>query len=52
LRKANANTLETANTQIAPSAFFGTYLFDPVVDGTFITQRATQALRESKVNGV
>ncbi|KAK7462813.1 hypothetical protein VKT23_007393 [Stygiomarasmius scandens] len=51
LRKANTNALETANTQIAPSAFFGTYLFDPVVDGTFITQRATQALREFKVNG-
>ncbi|KAJ7848481.1 Alpha/Beta hydrolase protein [Mycena olivaceomarginata] len=31
--------------------FFGTFLFVPVVDGTFITQRPTLSLQQSKVNG-
>ncbi|KAK7461911.1 hypothetical protein VKT23_008342 [Stygiomarasmius scandens] len=51
LRGANVNTLESANTGINSGGFFGTFLFVPVVDGTFITQRATQALRQLKVNG-
>lgn len=33
-------------------AFFGTFAFVPVVDGTFITQRPTIALRQGKFNGI
>ncbi|KAJ7229551.1 alpha beta-hydrolase [Mycena haematopus] len=51
LRAADANDLQTANTQISSGAFWGTYLFVPVVDGSFITQRPTLSLLESKVNG-
>ncbi|KAJ6577951.1 Alpha/Beta hydrolase protein [Mycena capillaripes] len=51
LRSADANTLQTANTQINNGGFFGTFLFVPVVDGTFITQRPTLSLLERKVNG-
>jgi hypothetical protein len=46
------NALQTANTQINNGGFFGTFLFVPVVDGTFITQRPTLSLQQSKVNGV
>ncbi|THV01054.1 alpha/beta-hydrolase [Dendrothele bispora CBS 962.96] len=51
LRSANANTLETANSGISQSGFFGSFVFVPVVDGTFITQRPTEALKLGKVNG-
>jgi hypothetical protein len=52
LRAADANTLQTANTQINNGGFFGTFLFVPVVDGSFITQRPTLSFLQSKVNGV
>ncbi|KAJ6477550.1 Alpha/Beta hydrolase protein [Mycena sanguinolenta] len=51
LREADANDLQTANTQINSEGFWGTFLFVPVVDGTFITQRPTLSLLEGKVNG-
>ncbi|KDR83230.1 hypothetical protein GALMADRAFT_221149 [Galerina marginata CBS 339.88] len=51
LRNADVNTLQTANTVINNSGFFGTFVFVPVVDGTFITDRPTQLLKEKKVNG-
>ncbi|KAF7335495.1 Carboxylic ester hydrolase [Mycena venus] len=51
LRTADANALQTANTQINNGGFFGTFLFVPVVDGTFIIQRPTLSLLENKVNG-
>ncbi|KAJ7315428.1 Alpha/Beta hydrolase protein [Mycena albidolilacea] len=51
LRAADVNALQTANTQINNGGFFGTFLFVPVVDGTFITQRPTLSLQQSKVNG-
>ncbi|KAF5367116.1 hypothetical protein D9758_003854 [Tetrapyrgos nigripes] len=51
LRAASAGTLQAANIQISSSAFFGSFLFVPVVDGTFITQRPTEAFRQFKVNG-
>ncbi|KAF7327340.1 Carboxylic ester hydrolase [Mycena kentingensis (nom. inval.)] len=51
LRAVDANTLETANRAINRAGFFGTFLLVPVVDGTFIRQRATQALAQGKVNG-
>jgi hypothetical protein len=52
LRAVDATTLEAVNTNITTSAFFGTFVFVPVVDGTFITQRPTLSLLEGKVNGV
>ncbi|KAJ7125564.1 Alpha/Beta hydrolase protein [Mycena crocata] len=52
LRTADANTLEAANTRINNGGFFGTFLFVPVVDGSFITQRPSLALQQRKVNGV
>ncbi|KAJ7307855.1 Alpha/Beta hydrolase protein [Mycena albidolilacea] len=51
LRAVDATTLEAVNTNITTSAFFGTFVFVPVVDGTFITQRPTLSLLEGKVNG-
>ncbi|KAJ7237934.1 Alpha/Beta hydrolase protein, partial [Mycena rebaudengoi] len=51
LRAVDANILETANTNINAGGFFRTFLFVPVVDGTFIRQRATEALAQRKVNG-
>ncbi|KAJ7906506.1 Alpha/Beta hydrolase protein [Mycena leptocephala] len=51
LQAVNATALETANTQITISGFYGTYLFVPVVDGSFITQRPTASLLQGAVNG-
>ncbi|KAF7359803.1 COesterase domain-containing protein [Mycena venus] len=51
LRAVDATTLEAVNTNITTSAFFGTFVFVPVVDGAFITQRPTLSLLEGKVNG-
>ncbi|KAJ7649060.1 alpha beta-hydrolase [Mycena polygramma] len=51
LRAADVNALENANLNISAAAFFGTYVFVPVVDGEFITQRPTISLAEKKVNG-
>jgi len=52
LREANVTALQAANTEINSSGFFGTFLFVPVVDGTFITDRPTRLLKERKVNTV
>ncbi|KAJ6480718.1 Alpha/Beta hydrolase protein [Mycena vitilis] len=51
LRAADVSTLENANVNISAAAFFGTFVFVPVVDGEFITQRPTVSLAERKVNG-
>ncbi|KAF8168644.1 Alpha/Beta hydrolase protein [Mycena galopus ATCC 62051] len=51
LRAADATDLQTANTEINNGGFWGTFLFVPVVDGTFITQRPTLSLLEKQVNG-
>ncbi|KAJ7737696.1 Alpha/Beta hydrolase protein [Mycena metata] len=51
LRAASATTLETANVNINNGGFFGTFLFVPVVDGKFITQRPTLSFMQRKVNG-
>ncbi|KAF5345008.1 hypothetical protein D9757_013981 [Collybiopsis confluens] len=51
LRSVNATTLGTLNNNINLDGFFGTFLFVPVVDGTFITQRPTLSLKQGKVNG-
>ncbi|KAJ7935829.1 alpha beta-hydrolase [Mycena leptocephala] len=51
LRAVDATILEAANTNISLSAFYGTFVFVPVVDGVFITQRPTVSMLEGKVNG-
>ncbi|PBK93165.1 alpha/beta-hydrolase [Armillaria gallica] len=51
LRNADVNVLEQINVDLCGSGFFGTFVFVPVVDGDFIKQRPTVALREGKVNG-
>ncbi|KAF8886048.1 Alpha/Beta hydrolase protein [Gymnopilus junonius] len=51
LRQVDVNTLQAANTQINSAGFFGTFVFVPVVDGTFITDRPTQVLKNKRTNG-
>lgn len=51
LRTVDVNALETINQNLNQAAFFGTFLFVPVVDGEFITQRPTLSLQQGKVNG-
>ncbi|KAJ8083149.1 hypothetical protein PM082_009018 [Marasmius tenuissimus] len=51
LREVDSSALESANVEIIVAGFFGIFTFAPVVDGTFIRQRPTQALKGGKVNG-
>ncbi|KAG1838526.1 Alpha/Beta hydrolase protein [Suillus subalutaceus] len=51
LRAADVNTLETLNYNINANGFFGSYVFVPVVDGTFILERPTVTIREGRLNG-
>ncbi|KAK0463610.1 Alpha/Beta hydrolase protein [Desarmillaria tabescens] len=51
LRNVDADVLEQINIDLCNSGFFGTFVFVPVVDGDFIKQRPTIAMREGKVNG-
>ncbi|KAJ7227662.1 Alpha/Beta hydrolase protein [Mycena rebaudengoi] len=51
LRAVDVNTLENANSNINHAGFYGTFVFVPVMDGTFIRQHATEALLQRKVNG-
>ena len=46
------DTLQAANYDLAISAFFGTFVFVPVVDGTFILERPSVTLAKGQVNGV
>ncbi|KAK0211204.1 Alpha/Beta hydrolase protein [Desarmillaria ectypa] len=50
-KNADVNLLETINVNLCISGFFGTFVFVPVVDGEFIKQRPTVAMREGRVNG-
>ncbi|KJA16236.1 hypothetical protein HYPSUDRAFT_147970 [Hypholoma sublateritium FD-334 SS-4] len=50
LRAADVNTLQAANTEINSIGFFGTFVFVPVVDGTFITERPTETIRKGVLN--
>ena len=52
LRTVDVNSLQSANVEISVSGFFGTFVFVPVVDGSFITERPTELLKAGKVNGV
>ncbi|KAH7906676.1 Alpha/Beta hydrolase protein [Hygrophoropsis aurantiaca] len=51
LRAANATILEDANEYLAGTAFWHTYVFVPVVDGTFIVERPSVTLAKGNVNG-
>ena len=48
----DVNSLESANLEINVSGFYGTFVFVPVVDGSFITESPTELLKAGKVNGV
>ena len=52
LRQVDVNVLQQVNTNVANSAFFGTRIFVPVVDGHLIPRRPTEILREGSVNEV
>jgi len=51
LRAVDTTALAIINSNISAGGFFGTFIFVPVVDGTFITQRPTDSLKQGKVNG-
>ncbi|KIM79125.1 hypothetical protein PILCRDRAFT_568262 [Piloderma croceum F 1598] len=51
LLAVDADTLNNANNAITSSAFYGTFVFVPVVDGTFIVERPTVTLDRQIVNG-
>lgn len=51
LRNADTAVLQTVSINISGSQFFGTVAFAPVVDGTFIAQRPSVALKQRKTNG-
>ncbi|KAF8124709.1 Alpha/Beta hydrolase protein [Boletus edulis] len=52
LQSVEADMLQTANSDLAGSAFYGTFVFVPVVDGTFILERPTVTLAKGQVNGL
>ncbi|KAI0733810.1 alpha/beta-hydrolase [Fomitopsis betulina] len=51
LRAADVSTLQAANTNINIAGFYGTFVFVPVIDGTFIVERPTVTLEKRRVNG-
>ncbi|KAG8212817.1 Alpha/Beta hydrolase protein [Butyriboletus roseoflavus] len=51
LQSVAAETLQTANDALVDSGFYGTFVFVPVVDGTFILERPTVTLAKGQVNG-
>ncbi|KAF9479976.1 alpha/beta-hydrolase [Pholiota conissans] len=50
LRSVDFDILQAVNIDITSNGFFGTFVFAPVVDGTFITARPTKLLQERKLN--
>ena len=52
LRAVDVDVLATVNNNIGEDAFYGTYVFVPVVDGTLIPERPSVILRQGVVNGV
>ncbi|CCM06694.1 uncharacterized protein FIBRA_08981 [Fibroporia radiculosa] len=50
LRAADVNTLETLNLNIILEGFYGTFVFVPVVDGTFIVERPTVTITRGRLN--
>ena len=52
MRNASSADLQAVNVAVANTSFYGMDNFVPVVDGTFITQRPTLALKSGKLNTV
>ena len=52
LRATDVNILQAANTEINSIGFYGTFVFVPVVDGTFIVERPTETTRKGILNAV
>jgi len=52
LRGLSTDVLSSVNQQIALAGFFGTFIYSPVVDGTFITDRPSVLLKAKKTNSV
>ncbi|TRM64243.1 Alpha/Beta hydrolase protein [Schizophyllum amplum] len=50
LRGADARLLAGTNLEMAAEAYYGTFLFVPVVDGEFIRERPSQALARRRLN--
>ncbi|KAG2359232.1 hypothetical protein BDR07DRAFT_1415437, partial [Suillus spraguei] len=50
LRAADVNTLQTLNNNIDVDGFFGTLVFVPVVDSTFILERPASTIRKGRLN--
>ncbi|KAK1234057.1 hypothetical protein PQX77_002751 [Marasmius sp. AFHP31] len=51
LRETDISALQSANENVNAAVLAGVFVSAPVVDGTFIKQRPTQALKEGKING-
>ncbi|KAK7461054.1 hypothetical protein VKT23_008982 [Stygiomarasmius scandens] len=51
LRNIDGTLLSAINIQIVNAAFFGTFVFSPVIDGSFITQRPSELLTRGQLNG-
>ncbi|KAL0565125.1 hypothetical protein V5O48_016909 [Marasmius crinis-equi] len=51
LRAADTTSLASANVNINLAGFSGTFSIVPVLDGTYITQSPTAALKQGKLNG-
>ncbi|KAH7906562.1 Alpha/Beta hydrolase protein [Hygrophoropsis aurantiaca] len=51
LKTVNVTTMQDANTYLAGTAFWDTFVFAPVVDGTFIVERPSVTLAKGTVNG-
>ncbi len=52
LQQIDSTRLEEINVALNVAGFFGTFAFVQVVDGSFITQRPIEALRQRKLNAV
>jgi acetylcholinesterase len=52
LRSANTTDLQTINYNIDYDGFYGTFVFVPVIDGTFIVESPTITLLKGKHNAV
>ncbi|KAF9026380.1 hypothetical protein BDZ89DRAFT_1177431 [Hymenopellis radicata] len=48
LRHIDTAILQAVNNAVVIRAFYGTFVFNPVVDGTLITKRPSEALRKLK----
>ncbi|TEB27080.1 cephalosporin esterase, partial [Coprinellus micaceus] len=50
LRNMSTNELIAVNVDVCTSGFYGTFVFAPVVDGTFIKERPSEMLKQGKLN--